>query len=223
MGPQEIVARARAAGMDGIAVTDHQSAKNAPAVMACAKRVGLKCLAGLEVQTAEEVHTLALFDTAEAALALTEHVYAALPKRKNDPDTFGDQPVVTADEDIVEMEERLLAAGCRLTIPEVARLVHDLGGLYLAAHIDRPAFSVISGLGAVPEGVFDALELSRTAQVMEWTKHTAGYALTRASDAHHPGDVSRVWTEAEGEFSIAGLKDIFARRATRPSERMTCF
>ena len=42
------------------------------------------------------LHTVALFDTVEQALALTDWVYEAMPKRVNDPDTFGDQPVVTA-------------------------------------------------------------------------------------------------------------------------------
>ena len=32
MSPGEIVARAKAAGMDGIALTDHQSARNCPAI-----------------------------------------------------------------------------------------------------------------------------------------------------------------------------------------------
>ena len=144
MSPSEIVARAVAAGIDGIALTDHQSARNTPAIAECARRAGLKCLFGMEVQTAEEVHTVALFDTTEQALALTDWVYAAMPKRVNDPETFGDQPVVTWDDDIVEMEWRILAMGCRRTIPETAAKVHELDGLYIAAHIDRPHFSVLS-------------------------------------------------------------------------------
>ena len=223
MSPGEIVARAKAAGMDGIALTDHQSARNCPAIAECAKRAGLKCLYGLEVQTAEEVHTVALFDTVEQALALTDWVYAAMPKRVNDPETFGDQPVVTWDDDIVEMEWRILAMGCRRTIPETAAKVHELGGLYIAAHIDRPNFSVIGSLGAIPEGCFDAVELSRTADEAVWRPKAEGYAVTRSSDAHNLDDVARVWTEAEGDFSVAGLKAIFAAKATRLSPRLTSF
>ena len=228
MSPAAIVDAARAAGMDGIALTDHQSAKNTPALAECARRAGLGCLFGIEVQTAEEVHTVALFDTVERALELTDWVYAALPRRKNDPETFGDQPVVTWDEDIVEMEEKLLAAGCARTIPEVAEFVHARGGLYLAAHVDRPNFSVLGSLGMIPESLegkpyFDAIELSRTANEADWLPRIGDYAVVRSSDAHHLCDVSRVWTEAEGEFSIAGLKDIFTRKATRLSERLTCF
>ena len=224
MAPSEIVRAAAAAGMDGIALTDHQSARNTPAIAECARRAGLACLFGAEVQTAEEVHTVALFDTVEQALALTDWIYAALPKRVNDPDTFGDQPVVTADDDIVEMEWRILAMGCRRTIPETAAKVRELGGLYVAAHVDRPNFSVFSGLGSIPEGCFDAVELSRTADEAEWLPRVEGYAATRSSDAHNLDDVARVWTEADlAEFSVAALKAAFAGRATRISPRITTF
>ena len=223
MSPSEIVTRAVAAGIDGIALTDHQSARNTPAIAECARRAGLKCLFGMEVQTAEEVHTVALFDTTEQALALTDWVYAAMPKRVNDPETFGDQPVVTWDDDIVEMEWRILAMGCRRTIPETAAKVHELDGLYIAAHIDRPNFSVLGSLGAIPDNSFDAVELSRTADESLWLPKAAGYAVIRSSDAHNLDDVVRVWTEAEGEFSIAGLKTIFAAKATRLSPRLTRF
>ena len=235
MSPSEIVARAVAAGIDGIALTDHQSARNTPAIAECARRAGLKCLFGMEVQTAEEVHTVALFDTTEQALALTDWVYAAMPKRVNDPETFGDQPVVTWDDDIVEMEWRILAMGCRRTIPETAAKVHELDGLYIAAHIDRPNFSVISALGAIPEPppttncqpptakYFDAVELSRTADESLWLPKAAGYAVIRSSDAHNLDDVARVWTEADGEFSVAGLRAIFAAKATWLSPRLTRF
>ena len=224
MSPSEIVKRAVAAGMDGIALTDHQSARNTPAIAECARRAGLACLFGLEVCTAEEVHTLALFDTVEQALAMTDWVYAAMPKRVNDPDTFGDQPVVTWDDDIVELEWRILAMGCRRTIPETAAKCRELGGLYVAAHIDRPNFSVYSQLGAIPDGCFDAVELSRTADEAEWLPKAQGYAVTRSSDAHNLDDVARVWTEAEGgDFSVAGLKRLFALKATTPSPRLTAF
>lgn len=225
MSPSEIVARAVEAGMGGIALTDHQSARNTPAIAECARRAGLACLFGLEVCTAEEVHTIALFDTTEQALAMTDWVYEAMPKRVNDPDTFGDQPVVTWDDDIVEMEWRILAMACRRTIPEVSAKCRELGGLYIAAHIDRTAFSIYSQLGSLPEGdIFDAVELSRTADETLWAPKACGLALTRSSDAHNLDDVARVWTEAEmPEFSVKALRDVFARHATAISPRLTKF
>lgn len=218
MSPAEIVARAAAAGLGGIALTDHQSARNCPAMAECARRAGIACLYGLEVQTSEEVHTVALFDTVEQALELTEMVYTALPKRVNAPEVFGDQPVVTADDEVVELEWRILAMGCRLSISDVAERVRALGGLYLAAHVDRPNFSVLGSLGAVPDGCFDAVEVSRTADAAEWARRTAGYAMVRSSDAHHLDDVARVWTEADlPEFSVSALREAFRARTTRLS------
>ena len=236
MSPSEIARRAVEAGVGGIALTDHQSARNTPALAECAKRAGLECLSGLEVQTAEEVHTVALFDTPEQAMEMTEWVYAAMPKRVNDPETFGDQPVVTWDDDIVEMEWRILAMGCRHTIPETATKVHELGGLYIAAHVDRANHSVIGALGAIPEPLveqeaqpgggkfFDAIELSRTADEAKWLPKVEGYAVVRSSDAHNLDDVARVWTEADiPEFTIAALKQAFAAKATTISPRLTSF
>jgi len=235
MSPSEIVRKAVESGMDGIALTDHQSARNTPAIAECARRAGLACLFGMEVQTSEEVHTLALFDTPDQALALTDWVYEAMPRRVNDPETFGDQPVVTWDDDIVEMEWRILAMGCRRTVAETATKVHSLGGLYVAAHVDRANHSVLGALGAIPEPMveseaqpgggrfFDAVELSRTADEALWLPKVEGYAVTRSSDAHNIDDVARVWTEADCEFSVAGLKAVFAAKATRLSPRLTSF
>ena len=224
MSPGEIVARAKAAGMGGIALTDHQSARNTPAIAECAKRAGLSCLFGMEVQTAEEVHTVALFDTTEQALKLTDWVYEAMPKRVNDPETFGDQPVVTWDDDIVDLEWRILAMGCRRTIPETAAKVRELGGLYVAAHVDRPNFSCLGTLGAIPEGCFDAVELSRTAEAADWLPKIGDYAVTRSSDAHNLDDVAKVWSEADlPAFTVDALRGAFAAKATVISPKLTKF
>jgi len=224
MAPSEIVKRAKTAGMDGIALTDHQSSKNCPAIAECARRAGLGCLFGMEVQTSEEVHTVALFDTVEQAATLTDWVYEAMPKRVNDPDTFGDQPVVTWDDDIVEMEWRILAMGCRRSIPETAEKVHTLGGIYIAAHIDRPNFSVFSVLGMIPEGCFDAVELSRTADAEEWLSKAERYAAIRSSDAHNLDDIARVWTDAPlSDFNVESIKEVLVERKTTLSERLTRF
>ena len=224
MSPGEIVARAKAAGMGGIALTDHQSARNTPAIAECARRAGLSCLFGMEVQTAEEVHTVALFDTTEQALKLTDWVYEAMPKRVNDPETFGDQPVVTWDDDIVDLEWRILAMGCRRTIPETAAKVHELGGLYVAAHVDRPNFSCLGTLGAIPEGCFDAVELSRTAEAADWLPKIGDYAVTRSSDAHNLDDVAKVWSEADlPAFTVDALRGAFAAKATVISPKLTKF
>lgn len=225
MSPSEIVGRVKAAGLDGFALTDHQSARNCEAVVECARRAGVGCLCGLEVCTAEEVHCLALFDAPAQAMEMTDWVYAALPRRVNDPDTFGDQPVVTWDDDVVELEWRILAAACGRTLQDASDRCRELGGVFIAAHVDRMAFSVFSQLGMLPGGgVFDAVELSRTADAAAWLPRVDGLAATRSSDAHNLDDVARVWTDAPLDaFSVAALRAAFANRATAPSPRLTSF
>ena len=128
--------------------------------------------------------------------------------------------------------------GCRHFIPETAAKVHELGGLYIAAHIDRPNFSVLGTLGSIPapppvpaapsprgaDNYFDAVELSRTADEAIWLPKASNYAVTRSSDAHNLDDIARVWTEADlPEFSTAALKAAFAAKSTRLSPRLTAF
>ena len=213
--PAALVRAAKAAGLDGIMLADHNSSRNCPALAEVCRREAFRCLFGMEVTTAEEVHCLAVFDTLEQAAALTETVYAALPARLNVPDVFGYQDVVNADDEAEELETHLLSAPTRLTIREAGVRIHELGGLFIAAHLDRSVFSVTSQLGGLAgdEG-FDAVELSRHADVAVWREKTLGLPYIRSSDAHFPDSVGAMWTEAElPEFSSRALKAAFAAHA----------
>lgn len=203
-----IVRAAKAAGLDGIMLSDHNSARNCPALAEACRREGFACLFGMEVTTAEEVHCLAVFDTLEQAAALTETVYAALPARRNVPEVFGDQPVVNADDEVEELESHLLGAPTRLSLREAGARIHALGGLFIAAHMDRSVFSITSQLGGLAgdEG-FDALELSRYADAPSWRAKAQGLPFIRSSDAHYLPMIGTVWSEAElTEFSVRALK-----------------
>lgn len=207
--PAAIVAAAKAAGLNALMIADHNTSRNCPALAEVCRRDGsVSPLFGMEITTAEELHALAVFDTLPQAAALTQILYAALPARENRPDVFGDQPVVNADEEILEMEPRLLSAPTRLTLPEIEREVHTRGGLLVACHIDRPAFSVISQLGAITgrEG-FDAVELSRYARKADWLGRIQGLPVLRDSDAHYLNAIGTLYNEADmPAFTVAHLK-----------------
>ncbi len=199
-------------------LADHNSARNTPALFEACRRHGVAAMAGLEITTAEEAHCLAIFDTLAQAAAMTEIVYKALPRRENVPEVFGDQPVVDADDNILEFEPRMLSAPTRLTIRETGEHVHQLGGLFVAAHLDRPVFSVISQLGALSgdEG-FDAVELTRHARLDEWQDRVLGLPVIRSSDAHYLHDIGRSYSTALlHEFSVAGLRKAWQTSATTP-------
>ncbi len=162
MIPPLIVRRALELGLNLLAVTDHNAAANCAAVIAAAEGTGLVVLPGMEVQTAEEVHMLCLFETVEQALTWQGTVFDHLPDLRNDEDRFGGQYVVDRDGDYVRTEGRLLATSTDLSVEEAARRVLALGGLPIPAHIDRSMFSLFANLGFVPPGLpVPALEIFR--------------------------------------------------------------
>ena len=61
MTPRAVVREAARAGLDIIAVCDHNSGENVPAVRRLARAAGIAVIPGMEVTSREEVHTLALF------------------------------------------------------------------------------------------------------------------------------------------------------------------
>ena len=59
-------------------------------------------------------------------------------------------------------ETAALALATPLDLTETVDLIHREGGLAIAAHMDRKAFSVFSQLGFFPEDAgFDGVEVSR--------------------------------------------------------------
>lgn len=60
------------------------------------------------------------------------------------------QFVVDDDDNFVAEEERMLLGPLQLSAQEVVRKVNEIGGLCLAAHIDRPAYSLLVQLGFIP-------------------------------------------------------------------------
>lgn len=188
MIPPLIVERGRQLGLEVLGITDHNSSQNAGAVVEAAAGTGLTVLPGMEVHTREEVHLVCLFDKLEDALAWQETVFAALPHRENDEAFFGAQYVVDATGAYQCSEERMLSTTTALSVEEVVDGVQALGGIVIAAHVDRPSFSLIANLGWVPPGLALAgLEITRDASVADIATRfpqTAGYGLLAGGDAH---------------------------------------
>lgn len=217
MLPPLIVERALEIGVELLAVTDHNCTENVQAVIDAAQGTGLRVLPGMEVQTREEAHLVTLFDSIEQALAWQRVVYDHLPPLANDPDLFGSQLVVDAEGEFIRFIERLLLTSTDLSVERVVAGVHELGGLAIAAHIDRQAFSLLTNLGFIPPGLaLDAVELSRHAEPTAWLAQHKGitWPVVRSSDAHRLSEMRsamRLWLD---EPTISGI-----RRALENSER----
>lgn len=194
MIPPLIVARALAQGLTWMAVTDHNSSANCGAVMEAASGAELVVLPGMEVQSREEVHILCLFDDLDDALAWQEVVYDHLPDAENPEDILGAQFVVDAEGEYLRTEQRLLLTSADLALDDIAQRVTALGGIAIPAHIDRPAFSLLTQLGFVPPGLnaatLECFRLTDPEALRRQHPDLAGWPLIRSSDAHRLAELA---------------------------------
>jgi 3',5'-nucleoside bisphosphate phosphatase len=202
MTPAAIVATAVARGLDMIAVWDHNTAGNARAVQEAGEAAGggLAVIAGVELTSMEEVHVVGLFPDAAHAERVAAQVRGLLPQADADYYSFfGEQPVLAADGCQVGAETAALALATPLDLTEAVALIHDGGGLAVAAHIDRKSFSVFSQLGFVPaDAGFDALEVSKwlaedSPRLAEFA--ALGLPLVGSSDGHYIEEIGEGCTE----------------------------
>jgi PHP family Zn ribbon phosphoesterase len=195
MSPAAIIQKAVEMNLDIIGIADHNSTLHCALMADLGHEAGLMVLPGAEVTTREEVHCLAFFETLETAASFQEFIESRLPYILNDPDRFGDQIVLDREERIIDQPPLLLTSGLQAGIEEVEEVVHNLNGLFIPAHVDRPRFSLISQLGFIPSGLkADAFEVSRTTDAEQYrqTHHLAPETtLLKNSDAHFLKDIGR--------------------------------
>jgi PHP family Zn ribbon phosphoesterase len=195
MLPTAIIKRAKERNLDEVGICDHNSAENVMAVRKAGEREGVQVLGGMEIASSEEVHVLAFFDDDRALSEMQNIVYENLSGENNEG-YFGEQLIVDEQDRIVGSTEKLLIGATSLGIDRVVELVHSLGGLAIASHVDRPSFSIIAQLGFVPKELsLDALELSWKCELTEVSNYeTYGLPLVKSSDAHFLSDVGRAVT-----------------------------
>ncbi|HEY3291583.1 MAG TPA: PHP domain-containing protein [Anaerolineae bacterium] len=188
MIPPLIVQEALDRGINLIAITDHNASANVRAVQKAAEGSDLTVLAGMELQTREEVHLLCLFDAIESLEHWQATVDVFMPQLANRPDFYGDQFVVDENGDYLRTETRLLLTSASLSLHEAVEGVRALGGMVIPAHVNRNTFSLLTNLGFVPTDVaFDALEISRHLNPTEATvkfPQLRGYPLIQSGDVH---------------------------------------
>jgi len=199
MTPPAIVAAAKREGLAMVAICDHNTAANIEATQQAGGDT-LSVVAGMEITTAEEVHVVGLFAHADAARAAAERVQASLPDPRHGHTPSDDQPVMDAWGRVVGRETKLLAGASALTLNDAVRLIHAHEGLAIAAHVDRPSFSVTGQLGFLPpDAGFDAVELSAAGVAAGRFPRVAalGLPVVACSDSHFLEEVGGVCTHLE--------------------------
>ena len=189
MTPNNIAGMAALAGLQIVALTDHNTCKNCPAFYEAAKRNGLIPVAGMELTTAEDVHLLCLFETLEAAMAFDAAVDAHRVRIENRTDIFGEQWILDGQDEVIGSDPFLLSNATDLTIEQGTALCRDMGGVCWPAHIDREANGVIAVLGVFPdEPAYTCAEFHDSANQAEYLRRYPNLRdklLITSSDAHY--------------------------------------
>ena len=221
MSPRVIAETAAAKGVRVLALTDHNTSLNCPAFAVHCRRLGIIPLFGLEATTQEEIHVLCLFAALDAALAFGDYVYSRIMPFPNDPEKTGDQVYVDADDMIAGELEYFLPGATDMSLEALGPKAAEYGGLVIPAHVDRPAFSLYSQLGAVVSGPWAAVECTRIPPVIVSQPHigeagvqaepvrldTLGFPLITGSDAHYTEHIARrpfVLDTTAGELAPRG-------------------
>lgn len=206
-----MAARAKELGIDVLALTDHNSALNCPALSEACAEAGIAFIPGIEVSSMEECHTLCLFPDVGAALEFGRAVDARLPRIAYDPEKLGDQAVVDVDDNVIRMLEHYLGMSVEMSLDGIASLAADLGGLAIPAHIDRRMFSVKSQLGFLPDGPWPAVE---TTHLPPDGIDPRDYPLIMDSDAHFLDGMGRRNTiyEFDDDWRTSGGSPLGALR-----------
>ncbi len=219
MLPDLILERASVLGLDIIAVTDHNSAENAAAMIRAAENTGIIVWPGMELQSREEAHLLCLFDTLAQALQWQAIVYTSLPPLKNKPAIFGQQVMLAPDGEPIGYCDRLLATSSALSVDEAVAGVRGLGGLCIPAHVDRPMYSIIANLGFIPPELdIPGVEISHLLGPKEARArfpHLARYGLIADSDAHRLSEIRKRNTLKMAAPTVAELALALAGREGR--------
>ena len=199
MTPVAIVQAAIGEGLDMIAICDHNSAGNVRATQEAA-RGDTAVLAGIEITTSEEAHVIGLFPDATAACAVGDAVRATLPEQREASRTFGEQLLMNASGEVLGAETKILSTASGFALRDAVKLIKKHHGLAIAAHIDRPSFSIVTQLGVFPaESDLDAIEISAAAATACRAGEFMSFGLPvmASSDSHFLSDVGSCATVFE--------------------------
>ena len=189
MLPSNIVGMATLKGLDVIAVTDHNSCANCPAVMKLADAYGIIAIPGMEICTSEEVHVVCLFPTLKNAIEFSDFVHTKLTPFPNNEAIFGKQQIVDEDDNIIGNEPLLLINAVDISFDTLFNTVADYNGIIIPAHIDKNANSLISNLGFIPpNSKFTCAEIKHIGykdKIIEDNPYLKNCRIISNSDAHY--------------------------------------
>ena len=195
MRPPEVLLTAERRELQVVGIVDHSTGRNGRAFAEAAPAFAVQVLVGIELESSEGVHLLALFDDVIALTAFDALIATHLPPARNDPRVLGPQQLLDAWGHVIGEDERLLIAAVDVGLERLVAWIADHGGLSIAAHVDRTANGLLPTLGFIPPRLrVDLLEVSwrmtREDAVRRWPD-LRGRPLICGSDAHVLDDIGR--------------------------------
>ena len=195
MTPGNILGMAVVKGLEIVAISDHNAARNLPAAEKIAEAYGLLLVPAIEITTSEEVHMLGYFPDVKTAVDFGDMLKTHLPPGKNKPAFFGEQLVMNEDDEVIGHEDALLIGATDLTLEECAEKVRAAGGVPVPAHINRGSNGLLVNLGMMPPSpAFTTVEVWKDLPCP--LEPTENKHVLHSSDAHYLENIQ------EPEFSL---------------------
>ncbi|MBQ3042108.1 MAG: PHP domain-containing protein [Clostridia bacterium] len=194
MTPSNIVGFAKLQGLDAVAIADHNAIANVKVAMDVGNAFDVVVVPAMELQTAEDIHILCLFEKFEDLQSFYNSINFA--DIQNRAEIFGEQLILDEDDNILGKEQRMLLVASGVSVEEVVSLAKQHNGIAIAAHIDREENGMVAILGTVTED-FSVVEISATAN-QQIQCYTTGRKVITNSDAHTLEDIG----VADGELEV---------------------
>lgn len=194
MTPSNIVGFAKLQGLDAVAIADHNAIANVKVAMDVGDAFDVVVVPAMELQTAEDIHVLCLFEKFEDLQSFYNCINFA--DIQNRAEIFGEQLILDEDDNIRGKEQRMLLVASGVSVEEVVSLAKQHNGIAVAAHIDREENGMVAILGTVTED-FSVVEISATA-TKQIQCYTTGRKVITNSDAHTLEDIG----VADGELEV---------------------
>ena len=191
--PNNIAGMATLCGLNIVALTDHNSAKNCPAFFTACKRYGLIPIAGMELTTSEDIHIICLFEDINDALGFDKWLDDYRTPIKNRVEVYGQQMVLDGEDNLLEVVDNLLSNATTVSVDDVPSAVSKFNGICYPAHIDRQANGIIATLGTLPEikGMAPCVEFHSSEKIADYKQKYGldGKKIIVSSDTHYLTDM----------------------------------
>ncbi len=165
MRPTNIVRMAMLNGLQLISVSDHNCIDNQQALAQAAKQYGIEYWYGVELQTREEVHVLGYFRNFIDVANFDIWLKSKRDKELNRIDLFGNQLIVDAQDEIVEIQHDSLIKSLDADLDECVAQIHLAKGKVVLAHVMDRKNGIINQLAFIPKKLrYDGIEITEPNQ-----------------------------------------------------------